>query len=392
MTELQRARFGVATVFVLNGYALATLLSRVPAIRDTLGFSPGQLGLLLLTLSLGTVIALPLSGLLVHHAGAARAVAGGALTVAIAFVVLTVGLSLASAPLVATGLLVYGVGTSTWDVAMNVEGAAVERGLRRTLLPRLHAGFSIGTVLGALLGAAAARVGLGLPLQLAVAAPLLLVVVGWAVRTFLPAAEDPHGDGSARTSVLAAWRDRRTLALGLLVLAFALAEGIANDWLALALVDGHGARESTGALGYATFVAAMTLGRFAGGWLVDGLGRVPVLRVSALLAVCGVVVLVTAGSLALVWVGVALWGLGASLGFPLGMSAAGDDPAHAAARVSVVASLGYTAFLAGPPLVGFLADEAGILSALLVVPVAALLGVLAAPSTREPEPTAEATR
>ncbi len=375
----------VAVAFVLNGVAMAALISRVPAVRDTLALSSADLGLLLLAVSAGTLTALPLSGVVVDRLGAGRTVLAAAAVVTVGFATIAAGLVLTSTPVVALGLAVYGVGTSSWDVAMNVEGAAVERRLGRTLMPRLHAGFSLGTVAGALLGAGAAVSGVPLPVQLAIVAPGCLAGAAVAVRWFL-AAGAPDADAVAGVrGVSWAWRESRTLLIGMLVFAFALTEGVASDWLALALVDGHGSSEAIGALGYGTFVTAMTLGRLVGGSLLDRLGRVPVLRGTAVLALVGVGVVVAAGPLGLVLLGAVAWGLGASLGFPVGMSAAADDPARAAGRVAVVSSIGYTAFLAGPPLVGFLAEGFGVLRGLLVVVVAAGAGVVLSAATRAPE-------
>ncbi|CAN5823299.1 MFS transporter [soil metagenome] len=374
----------VAVAFVLNGVAMAALLSRVPAVRDTLALSAADLGLLLLALSAGTLTALPLSGVVVDRLGAGRTVLAAALVVTAGFGVLGVGLTLTSTPVVAVGLAVYGAGTSSWDVAMNVEGAAVERRLGRTLMPRLHAGFSVGTVAGALFGAAAARAGMPLQVQLALIGPGCLLGAALAVGRFLPAGRAPSSAESVVRGVSWAWRESRTLLIGLLVFAFALTEGIANDWLALALVDGHDRSEAVGALGYGTFAASMTAGRLVGGSLLDRLGRVPVLRGTALLALVGVSVVVVAGPLGWVLLGAVCWGVGASLGFPVGMSAAADEPARAAGRVAVVSSIGYTAFLAGPPLVGFLADGFGLLRGLLVVTVAAGVGAVAAAAARAP--------
>jgi MFS family permease len=120
---------------------------------------------------------------------------------------------------------------------------------------------------------------------------------------------------------------------------------------------------------FGVFVAAMTTGRVLGTVALDRWGRVPVLIVTMLLAAAGTVPAVLAGSPSVAAAGVALWGLGTSLGFPIGMSAAGADPVRAAARVGVVAVIGYTAFLAGPQVVGLPADRVGTLHALLLVPV-----------------------
>lgn len=174
----------------------------------------------------------------------------------------------------------------------------------------------------------------------------------------------------------------------MVVLVFAVTEGTAGDWLALALVDGHGTSEATGAGGFALFVAAMTAARAAGGTALQRWGRVATLRASLLLALAGLMLVVLGPALPLVLAGALLWGAGAALGFPVGMSAAADDPARAAARVAVVSSIGYTAFLAGPPLVGLLADRVGILRALLVVLPALALGLLTAQATRPAARTA----
>ena len=169
-----------------------------------------------------------------------------------------------------------------------------------------------------------------------------------------------------------------------MVLAMALTEGVANDWLAVAMVDGYDAPAWLGAAAFALFVAAMTAGRVTGTVLLDALGRLPVLWGSMAVAAVGIVLVVLGPTTWLVAVGVVLWGVGASLGFPVGMSAAADDPARAAARVSVVSTIGYTAFLVGPPLLGLLGSHFGVLNALLVVSIVLVPSALAVPAARKP--------
>lgn len=391
MSATDRAKIAVAVVFVLNGFAFASWLARVPAIRSGLELTPGQVGLLLLCLSLGTVVALPASGFVVTRLGPARTVGTGAAVVGLGLLGMAAGLAAGSVATVALGLFVYGIGTSSWDVAMNVEGAEVERTLGRTVMPRFHAGFSIGTVAGALLGAAGARLGMGLEVQLAATVAIVLAAVPLALRSFTPLPED-HADQAGSAGLAAAWREPGTLLVGLVVLAFALAEGIANDWLALALVDGYGAGEALAAVGFACFVSAMTLGRTFGGGAVDRLGRVTVLRVTGVLVIAGVAVVVWSPGLPGAFAGAVLWGLGASLGFPLGMSAAADDERRAAARVSVVSSIGYAAFLGGPPLLGALADSLGVRQAVVVAGAAGLVGALLASATRRRDPVTQVQR
>ena len=382
VTTIERAKLAVAAVFVLNGLAFASWVSRVPAIRDGLDLTPGRVGLLLLCLSTGTAIALPVSGAVVSRIGPARTILLTSLVGIVGFVVMAAGLAAAAVPLVGVGMLVYGMGTSAWDVAMNVEAADVERRLDRILMPRFHAGFSAGTVIGALVGAGCARLDIGLPAQLVGTAVVLLATVPVAVRNFTPVEiEDPGAEPSP--SVLTAWREPHTLMIGLVVLAFALSEGIANDWVALALVDGYDAGQALAAAGFAVFVTAMTLGRIFGGSLVERLGRVTTLRITGVLVALGVAGVVWSPGLPGALAGAALWGVGASLGFPLGMSAAADDERRSAGRVAVVSSIGYTAFLGGPPLVGLLADSVGVHQAIVVGAVAGLAGALVARATAQ---------
>jgi predicted MFS family arabinose efflux permease len=380
--QLLRARTAVVVAFITAGLAFSSFIARAPALRDSLGLSTAQLGLLLLCMSGGAVAGLPLSGPIVHRLGPGRAVLSGALSMTVGLALLSVGMFAEFVPVAALGLFATGLGTGVWDVAMNVEGADVERRLGRSLMPRLHAAFSLGTVAGAGVGAACAALGVPLPAQLAGIVVLLPIVVTPAVRRFLPVQAAAPDEPRSGSGVLAAWREPRTIVVGLMVLAFAFTEGSANDWIAIAMVDGHGTSETLGAIAFGFFVAAMTAGRMAGGAALERFGRVVVVRTTAVIALAGLLLMLLGGSVPVALAGALLWGVGASLGFPVGMSAAADDPARAAARVSVVSSIGYTAFIAGPPLIGLLGEHAGILRALFVVLGALTLGLLAAGASR----------
>jgi len=384
--RVERARIAVGATFTINGFAVASWIARVPAARDQLELSAAELGLLLLCMSVGSVLALPASGPVVHRLAPARSALGASALAIIGMAVLSAGLMTTSPPLAGAGLFLLGTGIAVWDVSMNVEGADVEQRLGRAIMPRFHAGFSLGTVAGAAVGAGAAGLGISLALQLLVTAGLVLAAQAVVTRSFLPvhAAQDEE---AGRSGVGRAWRERRTLLIGLLVLAFAFTEGSAYDWLAVALVDGYGAGGALAAVGFGVFVAAMTLARLVGTIVLDRYGRVTVLRVSAVSGLAGVLLFIFAPSVPAALVGTVLWGMGAALGFPVGMSAAADEPERAAARVSVVSAIGYTAFLAGPPLIGFLAEATGILRALLVVLAALAAGTVVVGATWPPLPT-----
>jgi MFS family permease len=405
---VRSATWAVLLVFALNGFAFASWASRIPAVRDGLGFSEGQMGLLLLTGAVGSMVALPLSGMISARLGAARTVLFFAVVCALGYTVVCFGVEAAAPLWVRVGLFVAGAGVGVWDAAMNLEGAVVEQHLGRSIMPRFHAGFSLGTVAGAGVGSVVAHAQVPLTWHLIAVMVLDVVVVAVCVRAFLPthggddgaapalvaddghvtdAAADPatavepsHGHSVRET--LATWRESRTLLIGLVVLAAALTEGAANDWVSLAIVDGFGTTESVGALGLAVFLASMTGARLVGTSLIDRLGRVPVLRLSGLAALVGVTVFALVPVLWVALLGIVIWGAGAALGFPMGMSAASDDPRRAALRVSVVSTIGYSAFFVGPALIGFLAEQTGYRLALLVIAVPVAIGLLVAGAAR----------
>ncbi len=380
--RLRGATRAVYAVFILSGFAFASWASRIPQVRDALELSQSRLGLVLLAIAVGSVVSLPLAGLVVARLGTARTIAAMAAIAAAGLALAAVG-TRGDVLVVVLGLVLLGLGNGTWDVAMNVEGAAVERRLGRAIMPRFHAGFSVGTVAGALAGAAMVALGVSVTAHLLVVAAVIAIAGPWAVRGFLGASSrDEPGQETPAGNPLRAWTEPRTLVVGLFVFTAAFTEGTGNDWLGVAVIDGYGADAALGSLTFAVFLGAMTVGRWFGPGLLDRRGRVPTVRILAAVALAGLGLVVFGSSLPVAVAGAALWGLGTSLGFPVGMSAAGDDPRHAAGRVSVVASIGYVAFLAGPPLIGFLGDEVGTLRALTATAGLVAVGLLVSGALR----------
>lgn len=382
LASTERAKRFVAVVFLASGTAFATWASRIPQVRDNLDLSPAALGIVLLGIAAGSMLALPTAGIVVHRLGASRTVAVMSLVFCVGLGVAAVGAFAGVVPLV-IGLVLMGYGNGNWDVAMNVEAAEVERKLDRSIMSRFHAGFSVGAVIGAVIGAGMNAVGVSPTIHFALVAVVIAVAVPWAAAQFLPAGEEDDGaEGSRARDALRAWTEPRTLVIGLLVLAMAFAEGTGNDWLGIAAIDGYGTSAAVGSLALAVFVGAMTAGRWFGPQVLDRFGRVVVLRVTSAIGAVGVVLVVLGTSLPLAFAGIALWGLGCSLGFPVGMSAAADEPERAAARVSVVATIGYTAFLAGPTLIGLAGEQIGVLRALALTAALLAFGAIAAGATR----------
>jgi MFS family permease len=372
--------------FIGSGFAFASWASRIPQVRDRLDLDPAALGRLLLAIAVGSLLALPLSGLVVTRVGSSRVVTAMVVLLGVGLTTAAVG-SLAGVVPVAIGLLLVGFAHGAWDVAMNVQATVVERHLRRSIMSRFHAGFSLGTVAGALLGAA--MVALHIPVAVHLSAVAVLVAAGvvWQAQRFV-ADHEPAGpdipEQVPRAGALTAWREPRTLLIGVFVLAFAFAEGAGNDWISVAAIDGYHVPDALGTLAFATFLIAMTTGRWFGPALLDRYGRTTVVRLLALIGITGVALFVFAPAFGYALAGSLLWGLGAALGFPVGMSAGGDDPPRAAARVSVIASIGHCASLAGPPAIGVLGNHLTVLRALIVVAVLLAVAVLVAGTVRAP--------
>lgn len=393
-SDLQPAAYARATsaavratyiAFTGAGFAFASWASRIPQVRDELRLDPAQLGLVLLAIAAGSLVALALSGAMVSRFGSRVVVTAMAVVLGLALVVAAFGFLVGVLPLV-VGLALLGFGNGAWDVAMNVQGAVAERRLGRSIMSRFHAGWSVGTVAGALVGALMVVLGVPVTVHLAVVGVLVAIGVPLGARAFVPDVEEPEAgtESVPVRSPLAAWREPRTLLIGVFVFAFAFAEGTGNDWISIAVIDGYRADAAVGTLAFAAFLTAMTIGRWFGPDLLDRYGRVPTVRVLAVVAIIGLVLFVFGGATWLAFVGALLWGLGTSLGFPVGMSAGADEPRYAAGRVSVVASVGYCAFLGGPPLIGFLGVHGGVLRALIVGAVLLGIACLLATSLRPP--------
>ena len=410
--ELTAWRNAIFTIFFLSGLSLASWVARLPAIRDDVGLSTQGVGLVILSGSIASILGLVTAPGIMARFGARLGMTGVLITVAVGLVLVGIGGSIvASVPLVVIGLALFGFGNGAVDVMMNVEGAEAERELGKTVMPLMHAFFSFGTVAGAGFAAAASAIGLSVSVHLGIIAALIAVSVVIAVR-FVPVREElgdhPHADaahaaagtgGTAASGTdtspvpwttrlkrsLSVWADARLLLIGVVMLGMSFAEGSANDWLAIAVVDGHGYDETTGAAVFTVFTIAITGARVLGGPFIDRFGRVAMLRAMSIIGVVGLAMFIFASEPWVIVVGTLLWGIGCSLAFPVGMSAAADVPdrTDAAARVSAVAMIGYCAFLVGPPLIGFLGEQFGILNALILLLGLMAVAGLAAPAARE---------
>lgn len=376
-SQYVRWRTAIFAIFLASGLSIATWASRVPDIKLALEVDKAQVGMLLLGAGIASIIGISTSPAIMARTGARLGMMVSILTFASGVALIGIGANvLGSYSVVLIGLVLFGLGNGCVDVMMNVEATAIEQHSGKTILPLFHAFFSFGTVIGAGLGALAAQLQIDVfthTLVVAVAIAAIGVISIASVPRRAEALDPTTADGEKvhwreRMHVaMSAWREPRTYAIGVVMLGMSFAEGGANDWLALGVAEDHGGGTALGAAALATFSVAMTVVRVFGGPLVDRFGRVAVLRILSVAAASGILLFILAPSLPLVFVGAALWGVGASLGFPLGMSAAADDPAKAAARVSAAATIGYISFLGGPPVLGFISEHIGLLNTLYIL-------------------------
>ncbi|MBK0422113.1 MFS transporter [Leucobacter sp. CSA2] len=422
-------------VFALMGVGFGSWLGRLPAVRDHLGASTFEMSLIGLTLAVGSVIGLILSGRTVAILGPARSLAvcivAQALAMTCASILFWVHLPVAGA----ICLAVYGFTFATGDVAMNVSGASVERALRRSRMPLFHAGYSFGSVGAMGMGALAESLRIPVPLHLGVIFVALVAGILLALR-FVPNADPQTADTEVHPSVhtgpitlpatestaesvagttagnasgnasgpvagasaassardYSPWRDPRILIIGLIAMSMGLAEGTAADWLPLALADGRDFANSTATLILGVFFVSMTLSRIAGTWVLPAFGRVAVLRWGALFVVAGVAITILIPASWAAVAGAVLWGVGCAYGFPVGISAASDNPQTAIRGVATVSAIAYTSFLLGPMLIGLLGEKFGLLPAFWPLAGFAVLTIVFAGSAREPDATAAQRR
>ncbi len=366
-----RWRRTVTAAFGLGGITVSAWGPRLPAIKADLGVGTATIGLLVAGVTVGAILGLLASTPVLHRLGGRRAITAALLIIAVALALMGAALMVRSVPLVAVALAIVGLGVGGLDVLINVEGSAVERAVGRTLMPMMHGAWSVGAAVGSGIGAACAALGVTPAAQLIAEAAVIAAAAVTAIAPGIPrggrdAAETALPDRRLR-QWLRGWLDWRLLLIGVVMLGVELGEGSANNWLTLAVRNDHGQSAAVAALFFTAFAAGEALTRIFGGPIVDRLGRVRTVRVTTALGVVGMVAFIEAGNRWIVLAGVLLWAVGVSMGFPLGMSAAAESGPDPAARVSVAASIGYFANLAGPPVIGVLAQSAGLLPALWLI-------------------------
>jgi MFS family permease len=375
VSPARRARGAVTAIFLLNGLVYGSWAARIPAIRDRLGLSDGELGLALACIPIGSIVAMPIAGALAARTGSRRATrAAFALMCAITAVVALAPSLVALSAL----LLVFGMGMGSLDVSMNVHGVTVEREYGRPIFSGFHAAFSFGGLAGGALGSLAAHADVDVRVHLAVVGALCAAVgLTWS-RRFLPGSADAVGEHEP----IFVRPPRKVWALGALAFACLLIEGASADWSGVYIKDELGSSAAFAALGFTAFSVTMTLGRVIGDGLVARVGSVRLVRIGGIVAGVGFGVALAAGTAPAALVGFACLGAGMSSVIPIVFRAAGHVPGiPSSVSLSAVSSIGYLGFVAGPPAIGGIAELVGLPRSLAVLVVLAALVALLAGTT-----------
>lgn len=368
---VRRARWAVGFVFLASGVLLGSWAPHVAVVQARLEVGPATLGLALLWMAVGGLVAMPLAGRLTARFGSAPVAAGGSIAYALMLPVAVLAPNLGQLVL---GLALFGVAGGFTDVAMNAHAYAVERRLGRPVMSSMHGMWSAGGLIGA---------GLAGPV-LAVLPPLghmalVVAALGVGLLVFIPGLLPAATDQGA-TATHFRLPKGATLILGGLAFLAMMSEGAVLDWSAVYLASERGADPTLAAMGFALFSAAMTLGRFTGDRLRQRFGRVVLVRVSGLAAGGGLLIasLVPLPSAALL--GFLLLGFGLSNLVPLIFLAAaeGDDGLGPGERIAAVATVGYTGFLVGPPVIGFIGEASSLATGLGLLAAGCLAITLAA--------------
>jgi MFS family permease len=390
--RLRSGAIATAAVFALSGGLSATWVSRLPEIRNHLQADPGSLGLALLFSAIGSIMSTFLTGRLVRRFGSRPVVAGMTLLSSVA----VFGLAFApSVGVLGATLFCFGFGFGSWDVAMNVQGHAIETQAARAWMPRYHALWSVGGFVFAGTGALLSHLGVPIKVHFGLYMVLCLVATGLLLTRFFderPAAAEELAELTAAGTHNSdsQWTLMRALIpLGIVMACATLIEGAASDWLGIYFNTERDVSPAAGSLAFTLFSVSMALARGVGTQAIDKLGRQLTVQLGGVFSLVGVAVLLLSPALWLAYVGAAFWGLGVAIVFPAVISAAGDHtPGRAAEAIALVTPVGYSGFLFGPPAIGLLARHIGLENSLWVVGALAILIVVLGRATRERKPAA----
>jgi MFS family permease len=371
-----RERRATRMLFFIGGFGTAAWASLVPFAKARAGLDEGTLGLLLLCLGSGSIIAMPIAGALVTRFGCRKVLTAACVVMCLTLPLLAMASAFMS---LAVALFLFGAGLGGADCAFNIQAIIVERACGKALMSGFHGFYSVGGIFGSASVSALLTLGASPVISTVAAVALMLAVLCLAFGGLLPYGNPSEGPPFAIPHGI-------VLFLGILACIVFLAEGAMLDWCGVFLTEHRGIPSAQSGFGFASFALAMTAGRLTGDPIVNKLGPRMTVAGGASLAVLGILTstLIPAWEFALL--GYALVGLGCSNIVPVLYSAVGRQKTMPqSVAVPAISTLGYAGVLAGPAGIGFIAHHSSLTSAFLVV-AALLAGVALSSQVLEPAP------
>lgn len=369
MSSLKRWHIAVLTYFYFMSISMTAFFTRMPEVKALLDVNSSQLGLILLAGATGSMSTLLFSGKLVSRFGTKPVVTVGYTFASAAVIAMAISAVNHSVTAILISMFCAFAGWALADVSINVDGSQVEQKLNKSVMPRMHAFYSLGAFTGAGLG----TLGVALNVDLVTQTLFLSIVqmtipfILWRIVPSHTGQDLHHKEKTEKPAdKYSPWKNPIIPLLGLGILGMTIAEGATNDWLVLGFKEGLNQTATNAGLAFVILQVGMVASRFFGGALVDKIGRRRTLEVLAISGAVGILLVILGGNIYLAFAGTVLWGAGVSMAFPLFLGAAGEGE-HSAKNVGAVATFGYTAFLLGPPILGLLAQSIGILNMFYVL-------------------------
>jgi len=373
------ARIAVSIFFFFNGVIAATFSTRLPAVQMRLLLPPGQLGLALLGCTIGGLLAMNIAGRVSSHSGSKVITTFAALSMCITLPLIALAPTL---PFLLLALVFFGAGSGAMDVTMNLQGTDVERAYGRSIMNSFHAYFSVGSLVGASLGSILATLDVKPEPHFFAITVVGCVVLAWSSRFLFSSKQEETAQKQSTQKTRSLQISPTLMVLRVIAFCSLLSVGAMFDWSAVYLSGTLHTGSGLAAAGFTVFLACMAVGRSVGDALVTHFGTTVLVRTSCSIAAIGLALALMFAWTPIVLFGLGLVGIGLSIPFPLVLSTTGRLARQArGSALATVTTWGYVGMIAGPPMIGFIADQVGMRLALAPVVFLCVLAALCAPVT-----------
>ncbi len=357
----------LSTIFLTRGFIFATWISRGPEVKDLLRLNNAQMGLYTMLTAIGGLILIMYSGIITSRFGSRKVSIVSFATIAISFLLL--GLSIQAHHIVPASIFLFffGAPIAMIDFTGNLEANALNQKSLKSRMQSIHGAYSVGMLVGS--GLSSLLIGVGTSLAVHFIATAVIMGTTAVVASALIPDHGHHAKVESTADLTeakrmrkAVWRERRSLIITFVGFSFILSEVAAGVWAPIALTDA-GFSNSAGAFAVTAFWIAILFGRIPGDYFIDRFGRVNAVKISLYVTIAGVIIFTASDFLHMPFVGLFLWGLGMANGFPMMISAMGDDLKWATPRVNMILSAVYFSALTAGPALGAVGQIVGLYAA-----------------------------